>query len=66
MKRRTLEETVVTEIARLQAVNAGLLAACEKLVHSHCWHGPCRNNNCRDCDAAYKQGLAAIVLAKKD
>lgn len=64
---RNAVANMVEALTQLDTLNNALLAerdalraACKALVNSLGAHGPCRNNDCRDCDKAFKQGLAAL------
>lgn len=37
--------------------------ALKAMRETHGMHGPCRSNNCRDCNWAYKKAVAALSLA---
>lgn len=48
----------------LEAFGA-LLAACEGMIETHGIHGPCEQNNCSECNRAYKKAQAAIAKARR-
>lgn len=53
----------VTELRRRYNAHVALVKALEGTVRAMGLHGPCEQNSCRDCAAAYKQARAAIAAA---
>ena len=41
-----------------------LLAACKAMGRTHGMHGPCENNSCKSCCAAFDLARAAIAKAE--
>ncbi len=57
----------ISEVVTMVLTMAGhqnLLAACKAMVDSHGMHGPCEENSCERCTAAYRKAKAAIENAK--
>lgn len=58
----------IINTANINKINShdGLVEACKALVNSHGMHGPCEQNSCLSCRAAYVKGKQALKAVNLD